>query len=166
MKVITTERLYLRRITLKDAPAILKLLNDKDWILNIGDRCIRTETQAEEYIKTRFLKSYKEQGFGFYAVILKASGEFIGTAGLVDRDGLDHVDIGYGFLPEFRGKGYAYEATSAIYDYGYEVLKLDKIIAIVNPDNKGSIKLLEKLGLVFEKMVRLPDEDKDIKLFS
>jgi RimJ/RimL family protein N-acetyltransferase len=166
MIVITTERLYLRRFTIKDAPAILKLLNDKDWILNIGDRGIRTEKEAEEYIKNRFLKSYDEKGFGFYAVILKASGEFIGSAGLVDRDGLDHVDIGYGLLPEFRAKGYAFEATKAVYDYGYEVLHLNKIIAIVNPNNKGSIKLLKKLGLNFEKMVRLPDEDKDIELFS
>ena len=97
---------------------------------------------------------------------LKKTDQSIGIAGLVDREGLDHIDIGYGMLPQFRGKGYAFEATKAIYDYGYQELKLEKIVAIVNPDNIGSIKLLTKLGLTYEKMIRLPDEDKDIKLFS
>ena len=111
-------------------------------------------------------RAYKDQGFGFYGMVLKDSGEMIGIAGLINRDGLDHLDIGYGMLPEFRGKGYAFEATKAVFDHGYEDLKLDKIVAIVNPDNVRSIRLLTKLGLKFEKMVRLPDEDMDIRLYS
>jgi len=103
---------------------------------------------------------------GFFGLITKNSKEVIGIAGLVDREGVDHVDIGYGLLPNFRGKGYAFEATKAIYDYGYKQLKLEKIVAIVNPDNPTSIQLLSKLGMEFEKMVRLPDEEKDIMLFS
>ena len=166
MTLLSTDRLHINKITLKDAPFILALMNDKDWIKNIGDRGIRTIEQAEEYINSKFLKSYEEEDLGFYGVVLIESGEMIGTAGLIDRDGLDHVDIGYGFLPEYRGKGYAFEAAKAIYDYGYEVLALDKIVAIVNPENEGSIQLLHKLGLTFEKMVRLPGEDQDIKLFS
>ena len=166
MNVMSTDRLLINRITLDDAGFILKLMNDKDWIKNIGDRGIRTIKEAEEYIKTRFLKTYNEVGFGFYGLILKNTQQIIGIAGLVDRDGIDHVDIGYGMLPEFRGKGYAFEATKAIYDYGYKDLKLDKIVAIVNPDNPGSIKLLSKLGLEFEKMIRLPDEEIEIMLFS
>ena len=105
-------------------------------------------------------------GIGFYAVRLKSTNVFIGVAGLIDREGLDNVDIGYGFLPEYRGQGYAFEATKIIFDYGLNDLKMKKIDAIVNPDNKASIHLLEKLGLRYEKMVRLPDEDKDIMLFS
>ena len=84
----------------------------------------------------------------------------------MDRKGIDHIDIGYGILPEFRGKGYAFEAAKAIYDYGYQELNLEKIVAIVNPDNLPSIKLLSKLGLEFEKMVRLPDEEIEILLYS
>ena len=166
MNVISTDRLLINRITLDDAGFILKLMNDKDWIKNIGDRGIRTIEETEEYIRTRFLKTYNEVGFGFYSLVRKSDQQIIGIAGLVDREGLDHIDIGYGMLPEFRGKGYAFEATKAIFDYGYKDLKLDKIVAIVNPDNPSSIKLLSKLGLEFEKMIRLPDEEIDIMLFS
>jgi len=166
MNVISTDRLLINRITLDDAGFILKLMNDKDWIKNIGDRGIRTIEETEEYIRTRFLKTYNEVGFGFYSLVRKSDQQIIGIAGLVDREGLDHIDIGYGMLPEFRGKGYAFEATKAIFDYGYKDLKLDKIVAIVNPDNPSSIKLLSKLGLEFEKMIRLPDEEIEIMLFS
>jgi len=166
MNVMSTDRLLINRITLDDADFILKLMNDKDWIKNIGDRGIRTIEEAKEYIRTRFLKTYNEAGFGFYSLILKDTQQIIGIAGLVDREGIDDIDIGYGMLPEFRGKGYAFEATKAVFEYGYKDLKLDKIVAIVNPDNPGSIKLLSKLGLKFEKMIRLPDEEIDIMLFS
>ena len=117
MNVISTDRLLINRITLDDAGFILKLINDKDWIKNIGDKGIRTIEETEEYIRTRFLKAYDEVGFGFYSLILKSDQQIIGIAGLVDREGIDHIDIGYGMLPEFRGKGYAFEATKAIYDW-------------------------------------------------
>lgn len=166
MTILKTDRLLINKITLNDAPHILALMTDKDWINNIGDRGIRTIEAAEEHIRTKFIKTYEESNLGFYGLILKDSDEFIGIAGLVDREGIDHVDIGYGLLPGFRGKGFAFEATKAIYDYGYDTLKLEKIVAIVNPDNIPSIKLLNKLGLHYEKMVRLPDEEKDILLMS
>ena len=166
MNLIKTDRLLINRITLDDAAFILELMNDKDWIKNIGDRGMTSIEDAEAYIRTRFLKTYEESNLGFFGLITKNSKELIGIAGLVDREGIDHVDIGYGLLPNFRGKGYAFEATKAIYDYGYKQLKLEKIVAIVNPDNPTSIQLLSKLGMEFEKMVRLPDEEKDIMLFS
>lgn len=166
MTILKTDRLLLNEITIDDAPSILALMNDKDWINNIGDRGMTSIVDAEEYIKTKFITTYKESNLGFYGMILKDSNEFIGIAGLIDREGIDHVDIGYGLLPDFRGKGFAFEATKAVYDYGYSELKLGKIVAIVNPDNSLSIRLLNKLGLEFEKMVRLPDEEKDIMLFS
>lgn len=166
MVVLQTERLCMRWFTIQDAPFLLKLLNDKDWIRHIGDRGIKSLTDAEDYIQTKFLKNYQDKGFGFYAIELKRSNELIGTAGIVDREGLDHVDIGYGFLPEYRGNGYAFEAAKAIQTYALDILKIDPIVAIVNPDNKGSIRILEKLGLQFEKKVRLEGEDKDIALYS
>lgn len=166
MNIIKTERLLINRITLDDAAVILELMNDKDWISNIGDRGISSIKDAEEYIRTKFLKTYEESNFGFFSVVLQKTNEFIGIAGLVDREGIDHVDIGYGLLPNYRGKGYAFEASQAIYDYGYKILKLEKIVAIVNPDNPSSIQLLTKLGLKFEKMIRLPGEEISIMLFS
>ena len=166
MNIIKTERLLINRITLDDAPYILELMNDKDWIRNIGDRGMKSIEDVEEYIRTKFLKTYEESNIGFYSLILQKSHEFIGIAGLVDREGIDYIDIGYGLLPDYRGKGYALEASQAIYDYGYKELKIEKIVAIVNPDNSSSIQLLSKLGLKFEKMVRFPDEEKDIMLFS
>ena len=166
MEILSTERLHLRRVILGDAPDLYRLMNDKDWLLNIGDREVYSVKDAENYIESKFDKTFEEKGFGFFAVTLKTNKEFIGIVGLVDRDGLDHVDIGYGILPEFRGKGYAYEASKAIYDYGQRSLQIDKIVAIVNADNQPSITVLKKLGLQFEKMIQLPDENKEIMLFS
>ena len=166
MNLITTDRLLINRITIDDAGFILELMNDKDWIKNIGDKGVRTIEDAQAYIQNRFLKTYIESNYSFYTMNLKNTLQIIGIVGLVDRKGIDHIDIGYGILPEFRGKGYAFEAAKAIYDYGYQELNLEKIVAIVNPDNLPSIKLLSKLGLEFEKMVRLPDEEIEILLYS
>ena len=166
MNLITTDRLLINRITIDDAGFILELMNDKDWIKNIGDKGVRTIEDAQAYIQNRFLKTYIESNYGFYTMNLKNTLQIIGIVGLVDRKGIDNIDIGYGILPEFRGKGYAFEAAKAIYDYGYQELNLEKIVAIVNPDNLPSIKLLSKLGLEFEKMVRLPDEEIEILLYS
>ncbi len=94
MNIITTDRLLINRITLDDATFILKLMNDKDWIKNIGDRGMRSIEDAEAYIRIRFLKTYKESNFGFYCLILKRSQQLIGIAGFVDRDRIDDIDIG------------------------------------------------------------------------
>jgi len=166
MRLFSTERLHIRKITLKDATCLYELMNDKDWIQNIGDRGVHSIADAEEYITNKFLRSYRESSIGFYALTLKSTQNFIGIAGLIDRDGLDFVDIGYGLLPKYRGLGYAFEATKAIYDHGLINLELEKIIAIVNSDNQSSINILKKLGLRFEKMIQLPDENKKIMLFS
>lgn len=166
MNLLATDRLLINKITIDDAGFILELMNDKDWIKNIGDKGVRTIEDAQAYIENRFLTTYVETNWGFYSLNLKNTQQIIGIAGLVDREGIDHIDIGYGILPQFRGKGYAFEATKAIYDYGFQELKLEKIVAIVNPDNLPSIKLLSKLGLEFEKMIRLPDEEIDILLYS
>lgn len=166
MKILNTERLTLSKITLKDAGFLLELMNDKDWIQNIGDRGVYSLEDAENYIKERFFKSYEVYGFGFYVIRLQSSGEAIGTAGLIDREGIEGVEIGYGLLPAYRGKGYAYEAAEAVYDYAKNILNIAKIVAIVAPNNTKSIFLLERLGLRYEKMVTLPGEEKEIKYFS
>ena len=166
MEILRTERLVISKITLNEASFIRELMNDKDWIQNIGDRGIRTLEDAENYIKDKFFTSYEKYGYGFYVIILKSTKERIGTVGLIDRDGIEGIEIGYGMLPGFRGKGYALEAAKAIFNHAQNSFHIHKIVAIVNPNNIASIHLLEKLGLRYEKMVRLPGETKDIKYFS
>ena len=165
--VINTKRLILRKFTLKDAPFMLELLNTPDWLRFIGDRNVHTIEQTEQYLLNGYLKSYETHGFGFYAVMLKETEELIGICGLIKRDTLEDVDIGFAFLPQFMGKGFGFEAASATLHYALDTLKLKKIIAIVDPENVVSIALIKKIGLHFEKMIQLSHKDIElIMLFS
>jgi RimJ/RimL family protein N-acetyltransferase len=166
VKVLDTKRLLLRRLTEDDAEFILELLNEPSFLLNIGDRGVRTIPAARLYIANGPLESYRRFGFGLYLVTLKDSGIPIGICGLLKRESLEDVDIGFAFLPSFWSQGYAYESASAIMDYGWNVLKLKRIVAITAPHNQASGKLLEKIGLRFEKMVKLPDHGGENKLFG
>ncbi|WP_341216281.1 GNAT family N-acetyltransferase [uncultured Wocania sp.] len=167
MIIVETERLIISKVTLKDAPFFLELMNTPHWLKYIGDRNIRSVKDAEEAIKNSHLKSYKDNGFGFYKVLLKAeNNKTIGTAGLIKRDELDDVDIGFGFLPEYEGKGFGFEVSVEIMKLAKSEFKLKKVVAITNPDNHNSIKLLEKLGLVFEKRINPFEEDKELLLFA
>jgi RimJ/RimL family protein N-acetyltransferase len=144
--VIQTDRLNLRKLTLDDAGFIVQLVNSPGWLEFIGDRNIKTLEAAEEYLTTGPVKSYQENGFGLWMVELK-SGEPIGMCGLLKRDTLEHPDIGFAFMPEYMGKGYAYEAAAATIAYAKEQLNLSEIAAITIPGNVRSIKLLEKIGM-------------------
>ena len=166
MKVLETDRLILRWLSTDDAGFILELLNDPSWVQFIGDRGVRTLQEARDYILKGPLQMYARLGFGLYMTELKEGGTPLGICGLIKRDALEDVDIGFAFLPRFWGKGYAYEAASALMAYGKDVLGLKRIVAITSPDNHSSARLLEKLGLRFERMVRLPDDTQDIKLFA
>ncbi len=164
--IIETERLALRRLTPDDAPFVLGLLNEPSFIRFIADRGVRTLEAAREYILSGPVASYARHGFGLYLTVLKATGEPLGLCGLVRRDGLDDVDLGYAFLPAYWGKGYASEAAAAVRDYARRVLGLARLVAIVSVDNDRSIKLLERLGFQYERLIRLPGDDEDIKLFA
>jgi RimJ/RimL family protein N-acetyltransferase len=166
MKVFETERLILRHQTIEDAAFILELLNDSSWIQYIGDRGVRTIDDARDYILKGALEMYARLGFGFYLTELKDGGTPIGICGLVKRDFLDDVDVGFAFLPRFWGKGYAFEAASAVMGYAKSVLGLRRIVAITSLDNHASAKLLEKLGLHFEGLIRYPDTDEEVHLFA
>jgi RimJ/RimL family protein N-acetyltransferase len=166
MTVLETERLALRELTAGDAEFVLELLNDPAFIRYIADRGVRTLEQAREYILDGPVASYARNGFGLWLAVLKAGGTPAGICGLLRREGLQDVDVGYAFLPRYRGQGYAFEAAAAVLDYGRQALGLRRIVAIVSPDNARSIRLLEKLGLQFERMVRLPGDDEEIKLFA
>jgi RimJ/RimL family protein N-acetyltransferase len=164
--VLETERLSLQKFTLADAPFILELLNEPSFIQNIGDRGVQTVSDAERYLETGPLSSYARNGFGLYRVALKGSGESIGMCGLIRREALEDVDLGYAFLPRFWGQGYAVEAALACKEYAGDPLGLKRLVAIVDPANRGSIRVLKKVGMQFEKMIRLSANDVELQLFS
>lgn len=166
MIVAETDRLVLRRLTVEDAPFILELLNDPDWLRFIGDKGVRTLEDAQNYILTGPIESYARRGFGLFLVERKADATSIGLCGLLKRDVLEDVDVGYAFLPGYRGKGYAVEAAAAALRFGKETVGLTRVAAITNPGNARSIRVLEKLGLAFEKMVRLSEEAPEISFFA
>jgi RimJ/RimL family protein N-acetyltransferase len=148
-----------------DAAFMLRLLNEPSFLQNIGDKGVRTTDDARNYILNGPLKSYAECGFGLWLTELKESATPIGICGLLKRDVLEDVDIGYALVPEYWSKGYALEAVSAVIDYAIRILHLKRLAAIVNADNQGSIRLLEKTGFRFERMIRLPNDADEIQLF-
>jgi RimJ/RimL family protein N-acetyltransferase len=166
MKVLETERLILRKLNGDDAAFYLRLVNEPSWLQFIGDRGIRTVEEARATLLSGPVAMYESHGFGFYMVELKDGAVPIGMCGLIKRESLADVDIGYAFLPEFWGKGYAYEAASAVLEYGNSVCGLQRIVAITSPDNHQSIKLLEKIGLKFEAMLQLKNDGSETKLFA
>ncbi len=166
MTVLETERLRLRRLSLDDAAFILDLLNEPSFLNYIGDKGVRTLDDARDYILTGPMASYERHGFGLYLVELKERGVPMGICGLLKRDALDDVDVGFAFLPAFWLQGYAFESASAVIAYGRRALGLNRIVAVTQSDNVGSIKTLEKVGLTFERMVRLSEDGPEIQLFA
>lgn len=166
MNVLETERLTLRKLSLEDAGFILELLNDPSFLRFIGDKNVRSLEDARQYILKGPLESYERLGFGLYLVALKTAAVPLGICGLVKRDTLEDVDIGFAFLPEFRAKGYAFESAAAVKDYGLNVMGLRRLLAITNPDNIGSIRVLEKIGLRFERLIRLAPDSPEIRLYT
>ena len=166
IKVLETDRLILRRLTVDDAPFILALLNDPAWIKYIGDRGVRTIDDARANILNVHIATYERLGFGFYLTERKSDGAPIGLCGLIHREGLEDVDIGFALLPDFRAGGYASEAALAVMAYANNDLKLTRIVGITSHDNVSSIKLLEKIGLKFERMVTLPKIENEVMLFA
>ncbi len=153
-------------MTTDDAAIILELLNEPAFIRFVADREVRTTAQAARFIATKMLPSYAEFGFGFYLVELKESQVPVGICGLIKRETLDDVDVGFSILERFWRNGYAYEAARAVMDYGKGVLGIPRIIGVTAPDNQSSARLLEKLGLRFEKMIHLPGYGAESKLFG
>ena len=166
MYILETERLRLRQFEPLDAAFILAILNEPSFIQNIGDRGVRTGDEARAYLLNGPIASYEKNGFGLYLVELKATGEAIGMCGLVRREGLEDVDIGYALLPQFWSRGYAVEAARAVKEYARDVIGLKRLVAISDPANENSIRILEKIGLKFEKIVRLSADDIELKLFA
>ena len=166
MIIIETERLALRHATLDDAEFILRLLNEPSFLRFIGDRGVRTLDDARRYIADRFIASYERNNFGLWIVERRASPGAIGISGLVKRDTLPDPDIGFAFLPEFWSKGYAFESAAAVKEHALGTLGLPRLLAITNDDNAGSIRIVEKIGLAFVRMIALSPGDAEVRLFA
>lgn len=167
MIITETNRLIIAKMTLADAPFMLELLNTPNWLKYIGDRNVKTVKDAETYLKNGILKSYRDFGFGFYKLLLKEeNNKCIGTCGLIKREQLKDVDIGFAMLTDYEGKGYGMEASLKIMNYAEHTLKLKRILAITLSTNLRSIKLLEKLGLTYEKTVKPFEDDEELLLFA
>jgi RimJ/RimL family protein N-acetyltransferase len=160
-RVLETPRLALRELNAGDAGFMLALLNDPDWIRYIGDRGVRTVEEASQYLDERLVSMYARLGFGLWGVELRGRRELIGICGLIKRDTLESVDLGFAFMPVHRGRGYAYESALASRDYGIRTLGLDRLLAIATPINLASVRLLEKLGFRHERDMPWQGDAKD-----
>jgi RimJ/RimL family protein N-acetyltransferase len=166
LKVLETERLALRWLKVEDAGFILKLVNEPAWKQYIGDFGVRSLEDAVNYIERGPVAMYARRGFGLYLVELKETGVPVGICGLIKRDALEDVDIGFALLQEFRGRGYAYESALAVLAFGRFAFQLTRIVAISSRDNHESTRLLEKLGFHFERTARLKPEAAEVNLYA
>jgi len=165
-KTFETKRLFIRPSCLEDAPFYLELYNTPKWIEYIGDRNIKTVKDSEEHIKAKILPQLETTGFSNYTVIRKSDKTFLGTCGLYDREGIEGVDIGFAFLPEYERQGYAFESASILIQEAMPHFNLTKVSGITVEENIASQKLLEKLGLQFSKMIRIPNDDAPLMLYE
>ena len=152
--VLSTDRLNIREASLDDAAFVLKILNDDAWLKYIGDRNVRTLEDAKNYISSSLISGYQKNGYGMYVVEDKTSSTSLGFCGLVNRPTLENIDIGFAFLTEHCGMGYGYESSKAVLHYALNDLNIKKIVAITLEKNSRSRKLLEKIGLSFEKFIQ------------
>jgi len=160
-----TDRLILRWLSAGDAAFILELVNDADWLRYIGDKGVRNLDDARGYIDKGPIDMYRRLGFGLYRVELKTDGTPIGICGLIKRETLDDVDIGFAFLPQFRSQGYGSEAARETLEHGRDVFGLKRVVAITSADNEASGRLLEKIGLRFESMYA-PGNEAPLRFFA
>jgi ribosomal-protein-alanine N-acetyltransferase len=149
--IAETERLRLREFAEGDAAFVVALVNDPAWLRFIGDRNVHTPDEARTYLDNGPVRSYAKHGFGLYAVTLRSDDAPVGMCGLIKRDELDDVDLGFAFLPGARGRGYAREAAGAVLELARTKHGLARLVAIVAPDNGPSIRLLGDLGFTFER---------------
>jgi ribosomal-protein-alanine N-acetyltransferase len=166
VSVLRTRRLSLREFSLEDDAFILELLNEPGFLRFIGDKGVRTLDGAREYLQKGPMDSYRRNGFGLYAVCVNEGGPPVGMCGLVKREGLSDPDIGFAFLERHWRRGYAVESAAAVLDRATRVLQLPRIVAITSPDNWGSIRVLETIGLKFDRLMRLTEDSPPVKLFG
>ena len=164
--ILESQRLQSRRFTFADARFIIELVNTPGWLQFIGDRNVRTEAQAISYLENGPIKSYRDHGFGLYLVELKDTNVPIGMCGFLKRESLETPDMGFAFMPQYSGQGYAFEIAKATLDYARNVLKLSRLSGITHPANVRSIRLLETLGMRIEKKIHVENESNELLLYS
>jgi [ribosomal protein S5]-alanine N-acetyltransferase len=161
-----TPRLRLRRLQLTDAPFVVELLNQPSFIENIGDRGVRTLEDAHDYLRAGPMAMYERLGLGLLHVARKSDGAAVGMCGLLHRDILPDVDIGYAFLPAYWGGGFACEAARATLEHGARQSGLTRVIGVVSQGNAASIRVLEKLGMRFERMYPMYPAEPEVRLYG
>ncbi|MEO8041234.1 MAG: GNAT family N-acetyltransferase [Acidobacteriota bacterium] len=165
-EVLTTERLVLRHFTLDDAPFILELLNEPGWKRYIGDRGVNDLDGARNYIETGPVASYRKHGFGLWAVELKSDNSLGGMCGLIKRETLDDVDIGFALLARLEGYGFAREAAEATLAFAQVSLGLSRVVAITTIDNDRSGRLLKRIGMVDQGEVSFAPGGETLRLYA
>jgi RimJ/RimL family protein N-acetyltransferase len=165
MNILETERLRLREFTPEDASFIIELVNSPGWLKYIGDRNIKTTDQARAYLENGPIKSYHDNGFGLWMVENKVINTPIGMCGILKRETLEHLGLGFAFLPEYMGKGYAFEAATATLTFAKEKLNVQTLCAITVPDNQNSIKLLQKVGMRFNNRICFPNNPEELLMY-
>ena len=163
--VFDTARLRLRQLALDDAGFILELVTDPLWLRFIGDRGVHDVESARRYLESGPLEMYRSQGFGLWLVERRADAAPIGICGVLKRDSLDGPDLGFAFLPAYRGQGYAREAAAATLEHARQRLGIQRVLAITSPENLASANVLRSVGMRFEQSIRLEGEDRDTWLF-
>ena len=166
MQVIQTRRLNLRWLAESDAEFIFDLLNQPPCLKFIGDRGVCNLDDARAYIKTGPLAMINRYGFGLYLTEITASRTPIGLCGLLKRETLNDVEIGFAFHPDFWGQGYANEAALACMNYARDNLQLERIVAITVPSNDASIRLLKTIGMQYEKEISLGNSSEVLQLYA
>lgn len=161
-KPFSTQRLIIRPVTIEDAPFILELMNTPKWIKYIGERHVKTVKEAETYIQEKAFPQLEKHGYTNNVIIRKMDTSKLGTCGLYHREGKEDPDIGFAFLPNNEGKGYAFEATNKLMHVAKEDYGLTELSAFTLEDNKSSKKLLERLGFKLLGIGNLPNNDEDL----
>jgi RimJ/RimL family protein N-acetyltransferase len=162
---LETPRLTLRRLQFDDAPFLVRLLNEPSFLENIGDRGVRSIEDAHRYLREGPMAMYDKYGFGLWHTARK-DGTPVGMCGLLKRDNLPDVDVGYAFFPEFWGSGFAYEAAAATLRHGARKFGLTRVVGVVSEGNAGSIRVLEKLGMSFERMFSMREGEPEVRYYG
>ncbi|MEO7454765.1 MAG: GNAT family N-acetyltransferase [Gemmatimonadaceae bacterium] len=147
MIVAETDRLTLRRMTEADAVHMLAILTDTDFVRFVGDRGVRTLEAAESYLRAGPMASYEQHGFGLYLVIRRDDESAVGVCGLLKRDYLEDVDVGYALLPHARGHGFALESVRAVSEHAARDVGVTRLLAIISPENAASRVVAERAGM-------------------
>lgn len=164
--IIETERLILKTISEEDSGFAFELFNTPKWLKYIGDRNVKSVSDATNYIQEKLLLQHKRIGYSTYVLIEKSADVRIGTCGLYDRDGLEGIDIGFALFPEYEQKGFAFEAANKLLQVAFKEFGLTEISAITRKDNFSSQKLLEKLGLKLIGKTCISDDDEELLLYK